>query len=83
MPCIKALDWTRDLILEIDASNFVSAGIPSQHDKDSILHSTVRPEYCTTYEAICVHINLTIAGILSSMKYLLSMCGLHQSSEMD
>lgn len=37
-PILKPFDWTKNVILETDASEYVSAGILSQHDKNEILH---------------------------------------------
>ena len=37
-PILKPFDWTRDVILETDASDYVSAGVMSQYDDDGILH---------------------------------------------
>jgi hypothetical protein len=37
-PVLRPFDWTKDVILETDASDFVSAGVLSQHDEDGVLH---------------------------------------------
>jgi hypothetical protein len=36
-PILKPFDWTKEAILETDASNFVSAGVLSQYDDEGIL----------------------------------------------
>lgn len=37
-PVLKPFDWTRDVIVETDASDYVSAGVLSQYDEEGILH---------------------------------------------
>ncbi|CBF82237.1 hypothetical protein AN5254.2 [Aspergillus nidulans FGSC A4] len=37
-PVLKPFDWTQDIILETDASDFVSAGVLSQYDDNGVLH---------------------------------------------
>jgi transposase InsO family protein len=37
-PVLKPFDWTRDVILETDASDYVSAGVMSQYDDEGVLH---------------------------------------------
>lgn len=37
-PILQPFDWTRSVILETDASDYVSAGIISQYGEDGILH---------------------------------------------
>lgn len=37
-PILKPFDWTRDVVLETDASDYVSAGVLSQYDDEGILH---------------------------------------------
>lgn len=37
-PILRAFDWDKDVVLETDASDFVSAGILSQYDDEGILH---------------------------------------------
>ena len=37
-PVLKPFDWTKDVILETDASDYVSAGVLSQYDDEGILH---------------------------------------------
>ncbi|KAG0153712.1 hypothetical protein PDIDSM_2367 [Penicillium digitatum] len=37
-PVLKAFDWSKEIVLETDASDFVSAGVLSQYDDAGILH---------------------------------------------
>lgn len=37
-PILRPFDWTKDVILETDASDYVSAGVLSQTDDEGILH---------------------------------------------
>ena len=37
-PILAHFDYDRDVIIETDASDYVSAGVLSQHDDDGILH---------------------------------------------
>ena len=37
-PILKPFNWDREIILETDASDYVSAGVLSQYDDDGILH---------------------------------------------
>jgi hypothetical protein len=37
-PILRPFDWKKDVILETDASDYVSAGVLSQYDDDGILH---------------------------------------------
>ncbi|KAL9563874.1 hypothetical protein ACKAV7_011909 [Fusarium commune] len=37
-PILRPFDWTRDVILETDASDYVSAGVLSQYDDEGRLH---------------------------------------------
>ena len=37
-PILRHFDYEREIIVETDASDYVSAGILSQHDDDGILH---------------------------------------------
>jgi hypothetical protein len=36
-PTLKPFDWTKEAVVETDASDFVSAGVLSQHDDEGIL----------------------------------------------
>lgn len=36
-PTLKPFDWTKEAIIETDASDFVSAGVLSQHDDEGVL----------------------------------------------
>ena len=38
-PILAHFDHNRDVIVEIDASNYVSAGVLSQHGDDGLLHA--------------------------------------------
>ena len=53
-PTLRPFDWTKEAILETDASDFVSGGVLSQYDEEGILrpvaffskkHSTVKCNY--------------------------------------
>jgi hypothetical protein len=37
-PVLRYFDYDKDIIMETDASNYVSAGVLSQYDDDGILH---------------------------------------------
>uniref|UniRef100_A0A0D2YKU3 RNA-directed DNA polymerase n=1 Tax=Fusarium oxysporum (strain Fo5176) TaxID=660025 RepID=A0A0D2YKU3_FUSOF len=37
-PILRPFDWTKDVILETDASDYVSAGVLSQYDNEGRLH---------------------------------------------
>jgi hypothetical protein len=37
-PILTPFDWTREVILETDASDYVSAGVMSQYDDEGVLH---------------------------------------------
>src|SRR5699024_9122803 len=37
-PVLKPFDWNKEVILETDASDYVSAGVLSQHDDNGVLH---------------------------------------------
>jgi hypothetical protein len=37
-PVLRPFDWTKDVILETDASDYVSAGVLSQYDDVGVLH---------------------------------------------
>lgn len=37
-PVLKPFDWTKDVIVETDASDYVSAGVLSQYDDEGVLH---------------------------------------------
>ena len=37
-PILKAFDWTKEVILETDASDYVSAGVMSQYGDDGVLY---------------------------------------------
>jgi hypothetical protein len=53
-PTLKPFDWTKEAIIETDASNFVSVGVLLQHDNEGVLrlvaffskkHSAVKCNY--------------------------------------
>ncbi|KAL9567590.1 hypothetical protein ACKAV7_008354 [Fusarium commune] len=47
-PILRLFDWTRDVILETDASDYVSAGVLSQYDDEGRLHPQgVKPDALT------------------------------------
>ncbi|ODM14395.1 hypothetical protein SI65_10230 [Aspergillus cristatus] len=37
-PVLRPFDWNKEVILETDASDYVSAGVLSQYDDDGVLH---------------------------------------------
>ncbi|KAK9652865.1 hypothetical protein HCH54_010281 [Aspergillus fumigatus] len=37
-PILKSFDWTRDVVVETDSSDYVSAGVMSQYDDEGVLH---------------------------------------------
>lgn len=37
-PVLKPFDWSKEIILETDASDFVSAGVLSQYDDARVLY---------------------------------------------